>query len=162
MSKSKITDRDLGWARLKTEMARADGSHVNVGILSDSGMAKIRTPEGGIEEADVTLPQVAFWQEYGTRRGVPERPFIRNTHDKNKDKYARAMKRQLKMIAAGTMTMKQALGRLGEKAAADVKKEMRNLRTPPNAPATIAAKGSSNPLIDTGTLLRSVNYEVKL
>ena len=31
----------------------------------------------------------------------------------------------------------------------------------PNAPATIARKGSSTPLIDTGALLNSITYEVR-
>ena len=34
------------------------------------------------------------------------------------------------------------------------------LKEPPNAPATIALKGSSNPLLDTGVLLGSATYRV--
>ena len=42
-----------------------------------------------------------------------------------------------------------------------IKKEMVDLRNPPNHPFTIAMKGSDNPLIDHGHLLRSVEYVVR-
>jgi len=35
-----------------------------------------------------------------------------------------------------------------------------DLRVPPNSPATVAAKKSSNPLVDTGKYVRSITYKV--
>ena len=35
------------------------------------------------------------------------------------------------------------------------------MKTPENAPSTIAKKGSSNPLIDTGEMRSKVSHEVK-
>ena len=52
------------------------------------------------------------------------------------------------------------LERVGLLTAARIQQEITDLRQPPNSPATIAAKGSSNPLIDTGKLRQSVSYEV--
>lgn len=54
----------------------------------------------------------------------------------------------------------QVLDAVGVVAAGAVKVYMTELRTPPNAPSTILQKGSDNPLIDTGALRASVNYEV--
>jgi hypothetical protein len=41
----------------------------------------------------------------------------------------------------------------------DVRKAIRDLDSPPNAESTIKAKGSSNPLIDTGQMINSIRWE---
>lgn len=46
-------------------------------------------------------------------------------------------------------------------AASEVKKFMSGGVPPPNAPSTVAKKGSSTPLIDTGQLMNSITYEVR-
>ena len=53
-----------------------------------------------------------------------------------------------------------ALNQIGVVAVAKVQQYMVELKTPPNTEATIKAKGSSNPLIDTGQLMQSVTYKV--
>ncbi|MGL4545197.1 MAG: hypothetical protein ACRCUU_06490 [Plesiomonas sp.] len=53
------------------------------------------------------------------------------------------------------------LNKVGLNAQAAVQMYMTELRTPPNAPSTIAQKGSDNPLIDTGALRASVTYVVQ-
>ena len=50
---------------------------------------------------------------------------------------------------------------LGEKVVADVQRKIVALKDPPNAPSTIAKKGSANPLIDTGRLRQSIDFEVR-
>ena len=45
-------------------------------------------------------------------------------------------------------------------AVGNVQQYMTDLKTPPNAPSTIAKKGSSNPLIDSGMLRGSVTHSV--
>ena len=103
----------------------------------------------------------AVWQEFGTSRGIPERPFMRSSVTKNKDKYKSQMKAVAKSITSGGLTMEQAMDRLGAGAAADIQAEIVALNTPPNAPSTIARKGSSNPLIDTGAMRQSVTWKVR-
>ena len=49
---------------------------------------------------------------------------------------------------------------LGLLVQAAIQRRVVELRTPPNAPATIKAKKSSNPLIDTGLLLTSVTWRL--
>lgn len=56
--------------------------------------------------------------------------------------------------------IEQALNIVGLQAKAAVQQYMRDLRTPPNAKSTIRKKKSSNPLIDTGEMLNSVDYNV--
>ena len=49
---------------------------------------------------------------------------------------------------------------IGLEQEAETKKTLTDLRTPPNAPSTIKAKGSSNPLIDTGELRSKISSTV--
>ena len=55
---------------------------------------------------------------------------------------------------------KKTAAALGELVKGEVQRRIAELKTPPNAPATIARKGSSNPLIDKGVLRASATYKV--
>jgi hypothetical protein len=58
-------------------------------------------------------------------------------------------------------TLEEALNKVGVVAVAKVQQYMRDLKSPANAPSTIAKKGSSNPLIDSGALRQSVDYKIQ-
>lgn len=103
----------------------------------------------------------AVYNQFGTSRGIPARPFLSNAMRKNKDKYGRFIKDRAKRILSGEISPDQALMQLGVMAESDVKTEITELKTPPNAPSTIRQKGSSNPLIDTGAMRASVTYVVE-
>jgi hypothetical protein len=70
-------------------------------------------------------------------------------------------------IAANVIDLKYTvdvgLARLGAWYQSMVQKTIRDAKewAVPNDPATIKAKGSSSPLIDTGRMVNSVRYEVK-
>lgn len=49
----------------------------------------------------------------------------------------------------------------GQQAVSVIQQAITDLDTPPNAPATIAKKGSSNPLIDTGHMRTAVTYVIR-
>lgn len=157
----KVKDNDLGWKDIKNEIKSMRKAKVRVGILKSAGMAKQRNADGSITQGDVSVAEIAFWNEYGTSRGVPERPFIRKTADEKGDAYAKYLKQQLSKVFAGQLTVTTALERVGNLAQGHVRKNIRDIRTPPNAAVTIERKGSSNPLIDTATMLKQVNFEVK-
>ena len=53
------------------------------------------------------------------------------------------------------------LGQTGEAIAGQLRESIINLTEPPLAPATVARKGSDKPLVDTGHMLASVDYEVE-
>jgi hypothetical protein len=91
---------------------------------------------------------------------IPERSFIRETFDKKNREWSAFLDRQMDGIIEGRLTADQALERLGQRMVADVQETLTKLRTPANAPITIANKGSSNPLIDTGRLRQSITYKV--
>lgn len=102
----------------------------------------------------------AIFNHFGTSRGIPARPFLLNAMRSNKAKYSRLLKHEAKDILLGKMALFGAISRLGIIAQGDIQSEITTLRSPPNAPSTIASKGSSNPLIDTGEMRQAVTYLV--
>ena len=114
---------------------------------------------GNHVDGDLTVASIGFINEFGTET-IPERSFIRSTiHDKKKEVIA-LQKKLLKKISDGSMKVEAALGLLGEFMTDEITKKIVAISDPPNKPATIKAKGSSNPLVDTGQLKNSITYEV--
>jgi len=90
--------------------------------------------------------------------GVPKRPFMAISFAKNKNTYKKLILKELGKIEKLDFTkFANKLGILGQ---GHVQKEIIALRSPANNPATISAKGSSNPLINTGHMLQSVTFSV--
>lgn len=110
---------------------------------------------------------IANVHEFGAtiRRGkgntiIPERSFMRSTFDEKKEEWVLFFNNQLKRVLKGQMGPRVLCERLGAKMTADIQEKITDLDTPPNAPSTIAQKGSSNPLIDTGGLRMRVTWRV--
>lgn len=112
----------------------------------------------------------AIYNEFGTRGGasgggwggpIPERPFMRNAMRNNQDKYRAAMRKSAKLILLGQTSPQVVLSKLGIMAQGDIQSEITSLASPPNSPVTIALKGSSNPLIDTGAMRQAVTWQVR-
>lgn len=113
--------------------------------------------------------QKAVWNHFGTAGGasgggwggpIPERPFLANAMRSNAASYRAAMKTSAAKILRGEAKLEGVLQKLGILAQGDIQEEITNLRSPPNSPVTIARKGSSNPLIDTGEMRGAVTYKV--
>ena len=63
-------------------------------------------------------------------------------------------------MALGKFSTNTAMKVMGMKVQADVQQAITVLSSPANAPSTIAKKGSSNPLIDTGHMRQSVSHRL--
>ncbi len=134
-------------------------------LLPGPSSVKVGFPAGVADSDNINK---AVWSEFGTSRGIPERPFMRNAMRNNKAAYKAAMK-----AAAATIIEQAALGKsaadekrkalkkLGVLAQGDIQAEITSLRTPPNAASTIRQKGSSNPLIDSGEMRAAVTFQIK-
>ena len=104
---------------------------------------------------------VGATHEFGSvSAGIPERSFLRSTVHENRREYLAIIRKIAIKIIEGAFTSEKALNLLGTKVAEDVKQKIVDLTSPPNTEGTIASKGSSNPLIDTGHLRQSITYEV--
>lgn len=112
----------------------------------------------------------AIWNEFGTAGGasgggwggpIPERPFMRNSIKGNRGKYQSFLKAHAAKLLRGETDLRGVLSRLGVLAQADMVKSLNATNSPPNSPVTIARKGSSKPLVDTGAMRQSITYKVE-
>ena len=92
---------------------------------------------------------------------IPERSFLRTGHDQNVERIIKQTERALGQVIAGKMSMDDMYKLYGRQMSSAIRKYMRDLSSPPNSSATILAKGSSNPLVDTGQLVSSITYKVE-
>lgn len=110
---------------------------------------------------------VPFKDEQGKQRfyklkavTIPPRPFIKNAWDENESKYKKMIVEGLSDICNGKITARKLLDKLGTVCVADIRNSAIKLKNPANAPLTIANKGSSNPLVDTGEMIRKATYKI--
>lgn len=100
----------------------------------------------------------------GVRYGrIPARPFMKVAVDIAAKKFPRILKKYVPMLTSGIMTREEFKTYVGERLRDCVVEAMRKSEAyTPLAPSTIKArrKHSSVPLIDTGTLIKSVSFEV--
>ena len=91
---------------------------------------------------------------------IPERSYLRAWFDENVDVLQATMERLIGQVVEGKISGRAALETIGGYVVTHVQAYMVDLKTPPNAPSTIARKGSSNPLIDTGQLKDAITWQV--
>ncbi len=136
-----IRDRDLGWTKLRKALGRLK-----------------QDPDEGLEVGWFT-PEVAEYaaaNELGTDR-IPERPFVRPTIDQGQKRYLDLMSRGLERAALDGAPRQSALVPAANAIRGDIIEKIIAVRTPPNAPSTVARKGAEkNPLVDTGQMQRDI------
>ncbi len=147
-------EKDYGWKALTKELRKLEKDpYVKIGVPKDE-----KHPEDG-----ESLLVIASSNEFGTNDGrIPERSYLRSTYDENRRIINSFITKSYDEIMTGKTTVEKALGQLGAFFKGKVQKKMVDLSTPANAPSTIKAKGSSNPLIDTGFLRQSIKEKVEM
>jgi len=157
------TDTDMGLAAIFNETEKLKNMCVKVGITEDVGSQSV--------DGVATLAQIAAWNELGVlgppvsenggdKWRIPPRPFIRGFVDGKRELIQKTLDRLGQMVADGKLKAEEAMARLGEFGQSGVKSYIRSGAFTPNATSTVARKGSSKPLIDTGTLRNSIRYQV--
>jgi hypothetical protein len=149
------------WDALRAKLGKAVNSYVKVGVLASQG--------GSTEVANgITLTDLAAIHEYGSEAAhVKERSYMRSTF--RRTEVAEANQNLCAKLARGIILEKvefrTALDKLGAWGANQMKLTIKNRATEgpeeqANAASTIAAKGSSTPLVDTSQLLNALTWEV--
>lgn len=152
MAAAKIRDTDKGFqAFLERAREASKGAGVSVGVHAAEGAEA--------EEGGLTVLDVAIFNEFGL--GVPERSFLRAWIDENTAVNTELLRRAAVMALKGGKTLPQALELLGMKFAGGIQSRIAQGISPANAPATIAKKGSSTPLIETGQLRQAITHLVR-
>ena len=114
------------------------------------------------DESGESLIEIGATHEFGSRtKGIPERSFIRSTINESVEEYKKVSQTQAVHFLEGKQSLDATVEKIGIWGQSKIKKKFRNNNWAPNSRTTIALKGSSRPLIDTGQLLQSITWEVK-
>lgn len=141
---------------LLKRIERVMNTSFEIGVLQDG--------EGGKKHSDdepITVLHIANIHEFGHKpSGIPSRSFVRKTFDTKENDIGDEVEKAVMLYLEDKISYDSAMDMIGTKLVDFVKRTLVDLKTPPNHPLTIARKKSSNPLIDTGRLLDSIEYKV--
>lgn len=129
------------------------GAVISAGFTGDPA----RATHGAAGE---TVASVAYANEYGV--GVPERPFMRITNARDRRAWFKGAAQIVQGQARGAERQERGIRRLGLMMISGFKRTIRDGVAPPNSPETIARKGSSKTLIDTGQMINSIRADIHL
>lgn len=91
---------------------------------------------------------------------IPARPFMRLAGVTFRNSRAKVQAKIAKQLVTGKIQPNQALGQIGQELENCIVKSIKNGGWTENAPSTISKKGFNKPLIDDGTMLKTVNSKV--
>ncbi len=112
------------------------------------------------EDDGTDICDIAAWNEFGTSN-IPSRPFIRDAVDNNGEQVAKMLQQEMAAVLNGESTTETLCKKAGLKMKDIIQESIKDGDFAPNAASTIARKGSSHPLIDTGRMRQSVMYVVR-
>ena len=154
----KLKEKDRGMKKIIQNFgASKENSHVKVGIQEGEGLHE--NIDG--EDSGMTVAEIGSVHEFGAPdQGIPARSFIGDTIRKNMADIKAFSGKLYTKVVLGQMSIETALGLLGEKVQAEIITEMDAGIGPALDPRTVARKGSSKQLIDSGQLKQSIRYKV--
>jgi hypothetical protein len=127
--------------------------------LEKGGTLRAGFLEGSTEADGTSVPLIAALNEFGVpSKGQPPRPFFRRAIRAHADSWPAGIAFQLK---ATNYDVDKTLRLTGEVIKGQIKQSILDLKSPPLAQSTIDRKGFDKPLIETATMLNSVDYEIK-
>lgn len=145
-------DIDKGYAKAVKTLT-ADGKLTLTVGVHDSEMAAQR--------GKTTIGLIASVHEFGSpENNIPARSFIGAWFDAQRDQNADRVKAIANQVAKGAFTARVGLERLGLFFVGQIQARIAAGLTPALKPETVARKGSSTPLIDTGVLRSSIRSRV--
>lgn len=125
-----------------------DGEVLRVGFL-----------EGATYPDGTSVPMVAAIQNFGApAANIPPRPFFTNMVREKSPDWGKSLGNLLK---DNQYNAEAALLKMGEGIKGQLQEAITDTNSPELSEGTIKAKGFSKPLIDTGHMQNSVDYDVK-
>ncbi len=149
-----------------TVRVQDNGAHRIIVTLADAKAGRPWTIDVGVigpnaskaEGPGVTVGDVATWAELGL--GQPMRSWLRAYFEENESKIMDRVSKEMQAVIKGR-SQKKALKRIGVFFVGQIQERISDKIPPPNAPSTIAAKGSSTPLINTGQFRTSITSRIR-
>lgn len=154
--------------KMQAAIEGLDGKKVSVGVLGggeQAWLASIHEYGCRIEVTDKMRAYLAatglYLKKTTTHITIPERAFLRNGYDTNKDDIIAKAEAVLGDVLGGTMTPNQFFELIGLLMKSRIQEYARDLDSPPLHPYTVERKGSSNPLVDSGDMIGAIDYKVE-
>lgn len=154
MSSMKTTADDRVWQRLRAKVKGIAQERVKVGVI-----------DGGRSHGGITMGELAAIHEFGApAAGIPARSFLRFTFQTRASDLSALTERLARGLLSEKLDVEQAFGLLGAWSVAAVKRSITARLIRPQliesdaGRRTIARKGSSTTLVDTGQLINSITW----
>lgn len=145
-----VKEIDLGWGKILRNMKKIDKTILKVGIQAGDMAA----------DGKNTMAFIGAVHEFGTEH-IPQRSFIRSALNDNQKKIADFAGELGEQIILEKKTPKQALNLMGLKITGMIQEKITDGDFTPLAPATVRAKKSNKPLIDTGRMRASIKHKLE-
>ena len=152
MFKTKVTRR--GGERIELAFRNAKKARkTGVNNISIGYFGKKRYPNGTL------VSKIAAIQQYGSpSQNIPARPFLTHANKDFQERLSIQVRNKVdRRTLVVTPEMAEELGKVGVDSIA---RAITQLKRPPLAASTIRKKGHDDPLIDTGLLRDSAEYEI--
>jgi hypothetical protein len=165
-----IHDNDPNFKLLQSIVKHIDRTTIKTGFIE--GKTKSRKDTKYVKAGEADNVSVATTHEFGI--GVPKRPFMAPSFDKNKDKYENNLEKGItvSLKSKNINTFKTTTKAVGMQMKADVQNEIATGNFKPLSQATIEARANRyvtaktqakvranpKPLNDTGQMRQSVDY----
>lgn len=159
MSAIKITGGDKLKEFLKN-IKNKSNTTLNVGFLTpEIAKIAIKNEFGGIFPIDneYKLRAKAKGINLGDKIAIPARPFMQQTIDNNSKTWGKLIS---KLLPENELDIKKTFNQLGQVITNNITETIEEDDFIANSARTIVIKGTSTPLVDTGNMAKSVNWEV--
>jgi len=141
-----------GGQKLEQALARLGAKVAKPATLRVGFLDTAKYPDG------TPVAMIAAIQDFGAPKvNIPPRPFFRNMIRSKQKEWAPAI---ANLLQGNGFDAVAALNKAGQAIAGQLRQSIQDTNAPPLKPATIARKGFAKPLVDTGHMLNSVDYEV--
>lgn len=161
MARRSVESNTKGWRDLKKRVMALDGTEARIGWFAGQNY--------GPENQNLPIAQVAQWNEEGHPNGgwfagteTPSRPFIRSFFIslKKSNDFKLFVANELKLYLLGEKTRHATAKAIAEFVRRGLRETIQKWTYIPNSPATIALKGRNDPLVETGTMAKSIAIRI--
>lgn len=158
MTQATYTSKDLGKSKVKKDLR---GLHSYAALVGIPSTAPNPVDKDTHKPLGINMASLALVHERGSAaNNIPPRPFMRQTRERSQYRFTRLLRGLYKQVLAGKASPQNGLAQLGVAYEGEMKNTFTTGSFVPLKPATIARKGSSRPLIDTGRLRQSIVSKV--
>lgn len=151
---------------MQRQLQIIDGKKINVGVKGEQAWL------AAIHEYGCRIritPKMRAWlhknglhvKNSTTEIVIPERSFLRKGFDEKHMRAIEKAERVLPLVISGDMSSDQFYEIVGTLLRDGIKDYAVSLNSPPNHPFTTDRKHSSNPLVDSGDMINSIEFEVE-